>query len=421
MMRRVVVTGMGALTPVGMDVNSTWESMLEGRHGIKVIKSFESGDMGITCAAQIPNFDPTAHGISKKEARRMDLFTQYALVAADMAVADAGYQLGEDDPFRVGVLIGSGIGGFTTIHEQHTVFMERGPNKVSVFFIPQMISNMAAGMVSMKHGFKGANFSVVTACASGAHTIGEAFRAIKHGYLDCALAGGSEAAVERFSMAGFNNMGALTKATDPDRASIPFDKERSGFIMSEGAGILFLEDYEHAKNRGAKIYGEIIGYGATGDAYHMTSPDPEGTGAAKAMELAIHEGGIAEENVGYVNAHGTSTPLNDLYETRAIQKAFGEHANKLAISSTKSVTGHMLGAAGAVEAIATILALRDGIVPPTVGCKVPDPECPLDYVTEGKRLIPRLRYAISNSLGFGGHNATLCFKKFKEKQEEINE
>lgn len=421
MMRRVVITGMGAISPIGAGVENMWKSMVDGKHGFKKIQGFESEDMGITYAAQIQDFDATAYDIPKKEVRRMDRYTQFAMVAADQAVADSGYQLGEEDPFRVGVIVGSGIGGFNTIHEEHTKYLEKGPSRVSVFFIPMMITNMAAGMVAIKHGFKGVNFATVTACASGAHAIGEAFRSIKHGYLDCALAGGSEASLERFSMAGFNNMGALTRGTDPDHLSIPFDKERAGFVMSEGAGMLFLEELEHALLRGANIYGEVIGYGATSDAYHITSPSPTGEGAAKAMELAVAEGHIAAENVGYVNAHGTSTPLNDLYETRAIKLAFGNHAGKLAVSSTKSLTGHMLGAAGAIESIACIKALQNGVIPGTAGYRTPDEECDLDYVTTGAREDKKLRYAISNALGFGGHNATLCFEKYCEKTGVMEE
>lgn len=414
-MKRVVITGMGALSPIGMNPQSMWENMIAGKHGFHKIEGFESDDMGVTYAAQIRDFDPVEHGIGKKDARRMDRYTQFAVVAADQAMEMSGYSLEGEDPFRVGVIVGTGIGGFNTINDEHTKYIEKGPSRVSVFFIPMMITNMAAGMIAIKHGFQGANFAAVSACSSGAHAIGEAFRAIKHGYLDCALAGGSEASLERFSMAGFNNMGTLTKSTDPDRLSIPFDRERAGFVMAEGAGMLFIEELEHAVNRGATIFGEIIGYGATSDAYHITSPAPDGKGAAKSMLLSIEEGGIAPENVSYINAHGTSTQLNDLYETRAIKLAFGSYAKKIAVSSTKSMTGHMLGAAGAVEAIACIKALQTGIVPPTAGYLEQDGECDLDYVTSGAREIPRMRYVISNAMGFGGHNATLCLKKYTEK------
>lgn len=411
-MRRVVVTGMGALTPLGLDVQTSWNSLKAGRHGFTKIESFDTEDMGVTYAGQILDFDPVAQGIPKKEVRRMDRFTQFAVIAANQAVEMSGFTLGEEDPFRVGVIVGSGIGGFHTINQEHTKYLEKGASRVSVFFIPMMISNMAAGTIAIEHGYKGTNFATVTACSSGAHAIGEAFRAIKHGYADCMIAGGSEACVDKFAMAGFNNMGALTRGTDPDRLSIPFDKDRSGFVMSEGAGMLFLEELEHAKARGAKILGELVGYGATCDAYHITSPSPEGEGAAKAMELSVQEAGLGMEEVDYINAHGTSTQLNDLYETRAIHKAFGEHAKALKISSTKSMTGHMLGAAGAVEAIICVKALEEGIIPPTAGFCEAGEECDLDYVTHGAEEIPGLRVALSNALGFGGHNATLCFKKY---------
>lgn len=412
-MKRVVITGMGALSPIGMDVPSLWESICRGRHGFTKIEGFSAAEMGITYSAQIHGFDPAAYGIPKKEARRMDAYTQYAVVAARQAVENSGYLLGEEDPYRTGVVIGSGVGGFNTIRAEHAKFLEKGPGRVSVFFVPMMIANMAAGTVAIEHGFKGVNFATVTACSSGAHAIGEAFRAIKHGYIDCAVAGGSEACIDQLSMAGFHNMGALARGEDPDRLSIPFDGERGGFVMAEGAGMLFLEEYEHAKRRGAHIYGEIAGYGATGDAYHITSPAPSGEGAAKAMQLAVQESGLALTDVGYINAHGTATVLNDQCETKAIKLAFGEQAKKLAVSSTKSMTGHMLGAAGAVEAIICLKALEDGIIPPTANYRVADPECDLDYVTEGARSAPSLRCALSNAFGFGGHNATLCFKKYE--------
>ena len=308
--------------------------------------------------------------------------------------------------------MGSGIGGLQTMEAEHTKLLEKGPDRVSVFFIPMMISNMAAGSIAMKTGFKGTNFCPVTACATSAHAVGEAFRAIKHGYLDACITGGSEATVTRFAVAGFNNMTALSRSTDPDRASIPFDAQRDGFIIGEGGGVLVLEELEHAKARGAEIYAEVVGYGATCDAYHITSPSPDGQAAAKAMSLAIEEAGLKPDEIGYINAHGTSTPLNDKYETGAIKIAFGEAAGKVAISSTKSMTGHLLGAAGAVESIVCAMALKEGVIPPTIGYREADPECDLDYVTEGARKVD-LKAAISNSLGFGGHNATLCFKKYE--------
>lgn len=412
-MRRVVITGMGAITPVGNTVGEMWESLKAGRHGFGLIESFDTSRIDVKVAAELKGFDPTAYGITKKEARRMDRYTQLSLAASIAAVEDAGTRFEDLDPFRVGVIIGSGIGGLHTIVDEHAKYMEKGPDRVSVFFIPMMIANMAAGTVAMRYGFKGANFATVTACASSNHALGEAFRQIKHGYLDAAVAGGSESTIEEFAVAGFNNMKALSHSEDPDRASIPFDKERDGFVMGEGAGSVILEEYEHAKARGAKIYAEIVGYGATGDAYHITSPDPEGEGASHAMLFAMQEAGVTPDQVGYINAHGTSTPLNDEYETIAIKKALGEHANKVAVSSTKSMTGHLLGAAGAVEAIISAKALQEGILPPTVGFSVPDPVCDLDYVTEGARRC-QVQVALSNSLGFGGHNATLCLKKYED-------
>lgn len=410
-MRRVVVTGIGAITPVGTGVSEMWKNIQDGVCGIDAITHFDTSDFDVKLAAEVKDFDPTAY-ISKKEARRMDRYCQFACAAANLALEDAGCDFKEDDPFRVGVLLGSGIGGINTLEEEHIKALEKGYGRVSPFFIPMMISNMGCGMISIQHGFKGANFTAVTACSSSNHAIGEAFRNIKHGYLDVAVAGGAEATITKFATAGFNNMGAVTRSTDKTRASIPFDKERSGFVMGEGSVMLILEELEHAQKRGAKIYGEIAGYGATADAYHITSPDPEGSGAIKAMQLAMEEAGVQPEQVGYINAHGTSTPINDKFETNAIKKVFGEKAKEIPVSSTKSMTGHMLGAAGAIEAAITTLALRDGMLPPTVGCQVPDEECDLDYITEGARKAD-VQYALSNSLGFGGQNATLCLKKYK--------
>lgn len=411
-MRRVVITGAGVISPVGNSAESFWDSLKAGRHGISEITGFQSPTLTNKLAAEVKNFDPAAFGIDKKSARRMDRYCQFALAAAKQAVADCGTDFADLDPFRVGVVIGSGIGGLTSIDEEHTKYMQKGANRISVFFVPMMISNMAAGTVAMEFGFKGANFSVVTACCSGAHSIGEAYRSIKHGYLDAAVSGGAEAAICEFGMGGFENMGALCTATNPDRASIPFDKERCGFIMGEGAGIVVLEEYEHAKARGAKIYAELVGYGATADAYHITSPDPTGMGPMMAMKLAMQEAGASPAQIGYINAHGTSTGPNDACETRAIKMALGdEAAYKAAVSSTKSMTGHLLGAAGGIEAIASALALHDGILPPTVGYQVPDEECDLDYITEGARKAD-VQHALSNSLGFGGHNVSLCFQKY---------
>ena len=411
-MRRVVITGIGAVTPVGKDAPSTWESICAGRHGITKIDRFDTEDLGVSVAALVKDFDPSSI-LDRKEQRRTDPYCQFALYAATEALRDCGSDLKDLDPYRVGVIIGSGIGGMQTFEENHQKFLEKGPGRVSVFFIPMMISNMAAGNISIRTGFKGANFAPVTACASSAHAVGEAFRLIRNGYLDACVAGGAEATVTKFAMAGFNNMGALSRSTDPDRASIPFDKERDGFVMGEGAGVLILEELEHAKARGARIYAEVAGYGATGDAHHITSPAPDGEAAAKAMELAYTEAGLTPADIDYINAHGTSTPVNERYETIAIRKALGDAARTVAVSSTKSMTGHMLGAAGAVEAMLTALALRDGILPPTVGYKVPDEECDLDVVPNTARK-QDIRAALSNSLGFGGHNAALCLKKYAD-------
>lgn len=411
-MNRVVITGLGVISPIGLTTEDFFDSLVAGRHGIAPITHFDTSDLKVRVAAEVKDFDYLRYDISKKDARRMDRYCQFAVAAAKMAMDDCGSDLKDLDPFRVGVIVGSGIGGQSTQEDQHTTFITKGPGRVSPFFVPMMIANMAAGMISIRHGFKGVNYAPVTACSSANHAIGEAFHAIKHGYIDACLTGGAEAAITKFAMAGFQNMTALSTAEDPDRASIPFDAERDGFVMGEGSAILVLEEYEHAKARGAKIYAEIVGYGATGDAYHMTSPDPEGAGGAKAMEFAIAEAGISPADVGYINAHGTSTPLNDKFETNAIKQVFGEAAKDVAVSSTKSMTGHLLGAAGAVEAATTALALQKGILPPTAGYQVVDPACDLDYITEGARKAD-IRYAISNSLGFGGHNATLCLKKFE--------
>lgn len=409
-MKRVVITGMGVVSPIGNDLNTAWENVKAEKHGISHITRFDTANSDVKVAAEVKDFDPLKV-FEKKELRRTDLFTQYAMEAARQALEDCGSNLKDLDPFRVGVIVGSGIGGFNTTEAEHSKYTEKGGNRVSPFYIPMMISNMAAGTIAMKMGFKGANFAPVTACATSSHAVGEAFRYIKHGYLDACVTGGSEAAISDFAIAGFNNMKALSHSNDPDRASIPFDKERDGFIMGEGGGILILEELEHAKARGAKIYAEVVGYGATGDAYHMTSPDPDGLGAAKAMELAYTEGGLTAEDVDYINAHGTSTPLNDKYETKAIKLALGDAANKVMVSSTKALTGHLLGAAGAVEAIICAKALEEGFVPGTAGFKVYDEDCDLNNMTDGGKQAD-IKVALSNSLGFGGHNATLCLKKY---------
>lgn len=411
-MRRVVITGMGVVSSTGMGTDELWQNIKAGKHGFHAITGFDTTDFEVKYAAEIQGWDPVEQGIPKKEARRMDLFCQYSTVAANMALADSGEFAADLDPFRIGVIVASGIGGFHSIEEEYTKFREKGGDRVSVFFIPMMISNMAGAKIAIDHGYKGENYCPVSACASSSHAVGEAFRKIKYGSLDAAVTGGTEAAITHFAMSGFNNMGALCKSNDPDRLSMPFDKERGGFVMADGAGILVLEELEHAKKRGAHIYAEIVGYGATDDAYHITSPDPGGTGTAKSMEFAVAEAGISLTDVDYINAHGTSTDLNDKYETAAIKLTFGEHAKKLAVSSTKSMTGHLLGAAGAVAAILCAKALEEGILPPTANYKVPDEECDLDYITEGARKADA-HYALSNTLGFGGHNATLAFKKYE--------
>ena len=411
-MKRVVITGMGVISPVGNSLKAFWDGLLAGVCGVGPITRFDTEGFKAKLAAEVKDFNPADFGMDVPTQRRMDKFTQYAVAAAKQAVEESGI-VGTVEPERLGVYVGSGIGGLQTLENEHSKFMEKGSGRVSVFFIPMMISNMAAGTIAMKTDFKGVNFAPVTACATSTHAIGEAYRQIKHGYLEACVTGGAEAAITKFSIAGFNNMTALSHSNHPDRASIPFDADRDGFVMGEGGGIVILEELEHAKARGAKIYGEIVGYGATADAYHITSPDPEGEGASHSMQLAISEAGLTPDAVDYINAHGTSTGLNDKYETIAIKKALGDHAHKVAISSTKSVTGHLLGAAGAIEVIATALALQEGVLPPTAGFQHADPDCDLDYITEGARKVDA-KIALSNSLGFGGHNATLCIKKYQD-------
>ncbi|MEG1027707.1 MAG: beta-ketoacyl-ACP synthase II, partial [Oscillospiraceae bacterium] len=395
-----------AITPIGCDVETFFENIKLRKHGFSFLEGSENKDVKI--AAKAREFDPLKY-FEKKMLRRTDPYCQFAMAAATDAVADCGTDFKDLDPFRVGVIVGSGIGGFQTIEDNHTNFLQKGNKGVSVFFVPMMICNMAAGSIAIKFGFKGANYAPVTACATSSHAIGEAFRNIKNGYLDVCLTGGSEAAITDFAIAGFDNMKALSHSTDLDRASIPFDAERDGFVMGEGSGILILEELEHALARNAKIYAEVVGYGATCDAYHITSPDPDGEGAKMAMTLAYQEAGLNACDIDYINAHGTSTGLNDKYETAAIKKAFPDKVPM--VSSTKSMTGHLLGAAGAIEAIICAKSLQEGVVPSTVGYKVKDELCDLDYVTEGTRKA-EIKTAISNSLGFGGHNASICFKKF---------
>lgn len=411
-MKRVVVTGVGVVSPIGNDIDTFWKNIKEENTGIDFITRFNTENCDVKVAAEVKDFDPLK-SFDKKELKRTDLYIQYAVEAARQALEDCGSDLKDLDPFRVGVIVGSGIGGFGSTEEEHKKFLEKGGKRVSPFYIPMMISNMAAGLIAIRTGFKGVNYAPVTACATSSHAIGEAFRNIKHGYIDACIAGGSEAAISEFAISGFNNMKALSHSQDPKRASIPFDKERDGFVMGEGSGILVLEELEHAKARGAKIYAEIVGYGATGDAFHITSPDPDGEGAAKGMQLAFEEAGLKAEDVDYINAHGTSTPLNEKYETIAIKKALGDHAKDVLVSSTKALTGHLLGAAGAVEAIVCAKALNEGFVPGTANFKVPDENCDLNNMTDGG-IEKDIKVALSNSLGFGGHNATLCLKKYED-------
>lgn len=413
MEKRVVITGVGAITPIGNNVENFWENTKLGVCGIEKIDNdfyFDTTDFNVHVAGTVKNFDFDEY-IGKKEAKRMDRFTHLAIKASDEAVEDSHIDMKSLDPTRVGVIIGSGIGGNKTIEEQVGNLISKGPRRVSPFYIPSSIINSVAGTLSMRFGAKGLSSAVVTACASGSSAIGDAFRQIKHGYMDIILAGGTEAAILPSSVAGFNNLKALSNSSDPLNASKPFDKERDGFVIAEGAGIIIVESLESALKRNAKIYAEIVGYGSTSDAYHITAPAPDGEGAARAMQNAINESGINKSDIGYINAHGTSTPMNDKTETKAIKLCFGEYANSLAISSTKGMTGHLLGAAGAIESIICVKALQDGFVPATIGLTTPDEECDLDFVPlKGRE--KKINYAMSNSLGFGGHNVSLIFKKW---------
>ncbi|NLG85116.1 MAG: beta-ketoacyl-ACP synthase II [Firmicutes bacterium] len=412
-LHRVVVTGLGLISPLGIGTEKTWEGLIAGKSGIGPVTAFDASPFPSRIGGEVKDFDPTAY-LDRKEARRMDRFTQFAVVAAKMALEDAGLVITEENADRIGVIVGSGIGGMQTLEEQCRVYFERGPARVSPFFIPMLISDMAAGQISIATGARGPNSSVVTACASGAHSLADCFYHLQRGSADVMIGGGSEAAITGLSYAGFCAAGTLSTRNDaPEKASRPFDAKRDGFVMGEGAGILILERLEHAKARGAKIYAEMIGVGLTSDAHHITAPHPEGAGAARAMTVAMREAGIGPEEVDYINAHGTSTELNDKTETMAIKKALGEHAYRVAISSTKSMTGHLLGAAGALEAAITVLAIARGIIPPTINYEYPDPECDLDYVPNQARRA-NIRVALSNSLGFGGHNACLAFKRYEE-------
>ncbi|NLU53157.1 MAG: beta-ketoacyl-ACP synthase II [Clostridiaceae bacterium] len=409
MKRRVVITGLGVVHSLGNDIETFWNAIKQGKSGIKTITKFDTTDFSTKVGAQIDDFDVTKF-MDKKEAKRMDLFTQYAVAASKQAVEMSGIDFASMDPYRAGVIIGSGIGGIETLEDNCRTLFEKGAKRVSPFFVPMMIANMASGQVAIKYGIKGYNACVVTACATANHSIGDAMRVIQNGYADVMITGGAEASITPLSFAGFCSMKAMSENEDPATASRPFDKNRDGFVMGEGAGILVLEEYEHAVKRGANIIAELAGFGATCDAYHITAPDPEGAAGVKCLMLALEDAGVGPEKVDYINAHGTSTPLNDPLETKCIKKVFGEHASKLAVSSTKSMTGHLLGAAGGIEAIITALAIRDSFLPPTINLKEADPECDLDYVPNEGRT-KSIEYAISNSLGFGGHNGALVFKK----------
>ena len=407
--RRVVITGMGTVNPLGNDCATSWEAVKKGVCGIGPITHFDTTDFKVKLAAEVKDFNP-APILGNKEARRMDRYTQLACVAAKEAILDSGLDMEKENADRCGCIVSSGIGGISTTVREHTKIMEKGYDMISPFFIPMAITNMAAGQIALTYGLKGICTCIVTACASANHAIGESFHRIRDGYEEVIVTGGAEASVMDMAIAGFQMMKALCRSDDPNRASIPFDKERNGFVMGEGGGILVLEEYDHAVKRGAKIYAEIVGYGANCDAYHITAPDPEGNGGAKCMSLAIEDAGLKPEDIDYINAHGTSTPLNDAGETLAIKKAFDEHAYKLMVSSTKSMTGHLLGGAGAVEAIFSAMAIKDGFVPATINYIEKDPACDLDIVpNEGRNIA--IRTALSNSLGFGGHNASIILRK----------
>ncbi len=410
-MKRVVITGMGVVSPIGNDVSTFWDRLIAGQSGISRIESMDVAEYPCQIAGEVKDFNPEQY-MDKKEARRFDRFTQFAVAASVQAMQDAALHITDENAERCGVYIGSGIGGIHTLLDNYKLLLDRGPKRVSPFVVPTMIANMASGQISIMFGLRGPNSSPISACATGTNAIGDAYKMIQRGAADVMLAGGAEAAIVDLALAGFGNAKALsTRNDDPQRASRPFDMNRDGFVMAEGAGVVVLESLEHAEARGAKIYAEIIGYGMSGDAYHITAPEPEGRGAYQAMRDALSDAGIQPEDVGYINAHGTSTDMGDKLETLAIKKTFGDHAYKLAVSSIKSMTGHMLGAAGAVEAIATVLTLREGILPPTINYETPDPECDLDYVPNQARK-QGVEIAISNSFGFGGHNAVIVLKRF---------
>ncbi len=412
MSRRVVITGLGMVSPLGIGVEKTWQALIQGKSGVVRITKFDPTGFDTQIAAEVKDFVPE-NFMEKKEIKRMDIFIQYAMASAMMAMEDAQLPITPQNADRVGVVVGAGLGGLTTIESFHKVLMEKGPGRISPFFIPALIVNEAPGQISIRFGAKGPNYSVVTACATGNHNIGDAWRMIQQGDADAIIAGGVEATITPLAVSGFNAMKALsTRNHEPEKASRPFDKDRDGFVMGEGCGIIILEEMNQALDRGAKIYAEIIGYGLNGDAYHITAPAPDGEGAARCMAMALKSAGISPEEVDYINAHGTSTDYNDLYETMAIKAVFKEHAKKLAVSSTKSMTGHLLGGAGGVEAIFTVLTIHRGVIPPTINYDIPDPECDLDYVPNVARMAD-VRVALSNSFGFGGTNAVLIFKKFE--------
>ncbi|QIZ69224.1 beta-ketoacyl-ACP synthase II [Oxynema aestuarii] len=409
--KRVVVTGLGAITPIGNTLQEYWEGLSSGRNGIGPITAFDASKHACRIAGEVKGFDPHDY-LDRKEAKRMDRFAQFAIAGSKQALADASFEIDDLNAGQVGVIIGTGIGGIKVMEDQQTVYLNRGPDRCSPFMVPMMIANMAAGLTAIHTGAKGPNSCPVTACAAGSNAVGDAFRLVQSGYAKLAICGGTEAAITPLSVAGFASARALsTRNDDPTRACRPFDRDRDGFVMGEGTGILLLEELEHALDRGAKIYAEIVGYGMTCDAYHITSPVPGGTGATRAMELAMADGGIAPEQVSYINAHGTSTPANDKTETLAIKKALGDRAAEVAISSTKSMTGHLLGGSGGIEAVATVMAIANDRVPPTINLENPDPECDLDYIPDRSRA-QTVNVALSNSFGFGGHNVTLAFKKF---------
>lgn len=411
MSRRVVVTGMGVITPIGLNVEEFFQSVREGKHGFGPVTRFDSTGYKCHVAAQVKGFDAREY-MDFKVAKRMELFCQYAVAAAKEALLDSGIDINKEDPYRVGCAVGSGIGSLQAMEREYDKLVSRGPSRVTPLFVPLMISNMAAGNVSIQFGLKGKSINLVTACATGTNSIGEAFRSIQYGESDVMVAGGTESSITPIGVAGFCALNALSSVDDPDRCSLPFDKNRSGFVMGEGAGVVILEELEHARKRGARIYAEVLGYGCTSDAYHITSPAEDGAGAAKAMLLAIEDGGILPEDITYINAHGTATHHNDLFETRAIKKAFGSHVGKLHINSTKSMIGHLLGAAGAVEFVTCVKEIEEGFIHKTVGYETPDEEMDLDYCKESYE--EEIPYALSNSLGFGGHNASILIGKYRD-------